>query len=91
MRIVIYRQFLDPYKTVTLGSMANLFGVSVEFIDKELSEFISSGKLNCRIDRVNGIIESNRVDNKDEIYAEIIKNGDVLLSNIQKLKRQIDI
>jgi len=91
MRIVIYQQFLDPYKSVTIKSMAELFGVGIEFIDKELSDFISSGKLNCRIDRVNGVIESNRADNKDDIYADIIKNGDILLSNMQKLKRQIDI
>lgn len=34
MRIVAYSQFLESYKTVTIKSMANAFGVSVEFIDK---------------------------------------------------------
>lgn len=34
MRVVIYSQFLESYKTVTLKNMADAFGVSVEFIDK---------------------------------------------------------
>jgi len=36
MRIKIYSQFLESYKTVRLQSMALAFGVSVEFIDKYL-------------------------------------------------------
>ena len=36
-RIVIYSQFLESYKTVKLTSMAQEFGVSVEFIDRELA------------------------------------------------------
>lgn len=34
MRIVAYSQFLESYKTVTIKSMAEAFGVSVDFIDK---------------------------------------------------------
>ena len=41
--------------------MASSFGVSVEFIDKELSNFIYAGKLSCKIDKVNNVIESNIV------------------------------
>ena len=41
MRVVIYSQFLESYKTVTLENMASSFGVSVKFIDmviKKLTE-----------------------------------------------------
>lgn len=34
MRLVIYSQFLESYKTVTLENMALAFGVSAQFIDK---------------------------------------------------------
>ena len=34
MRIVVYSQFLESYKTVTLENMAQAFGVSITFIDK---------------------------------------------------------
>ena len=36
MRIVAYSQFLESYKTVTIKSMAQAFGVSPEFIDRFL-------------------------------------------------------
>ena len=45
-------QFLDSYKSVTLSSMANAFGVSVDFIDGELVEFIVAGRLPAKIDKV---------------------------------------
>ena len=36
----------------TMSTMANAFGVSVAFIDKELSRFISAGRINAKIDKV---------------------------------------
>lgn len=51
-RVIIYSQFLESYKTVKLQSMANEFGVSVDFIDRELSELISARRLPCKIDKV---------------------------------------
>lgn len=53
-------QFLESYKSVTLESMANAFGVSPDFMDKELSDFIVAGRLTAKIDKVAGIIETNR-------------------------------
>ena len=42
-----------PYvQSVTLTAMANSFGVSPEFIDEELSKFISAGRIHCKIDKV---------------------------------------
>jgi hypothetical protein len=38
--------------SLTLANMAALFGVSVGFLDSELSRFVSSGRLNCKIDKV---------------------------------------
>ena len=48
--------------------MASAFGVSSEFLDVELSDFIYSGKLNCKIDKVSGVIESNRPNHKVELF-----------------------
>ena len=53
-------QFLDSYKSVTLDSMAQSFGVSVSFIDSELADFIVSGRLTAKIDKVAGVVETNR-------------------------------
>ena len=54
-------QFLDSYKSVTLDSMAQSFGVSVDFIDQELADFIVSNRLTAKIDKVAGVVETNRL------------------------------
>jgi 26S proteasome regulatory subunit N7 len=91
MRLVAYKQFLASYKSVTLENMAQNFGVSPEFLDKELSHFISIGKIKCKIDKVAGVIESNASDKKIESYNQMVKKGDFLLDRIQKLGRALDI
>merc|ERR1712046_188642 len=89
MRLNAYRQFLASYRSVTLQAMADEFGVTSSFIDTELSSFISSGKLTCKIDKVGGVIESNAADSRSEVYIEIIKQGDLLLNRMQKLSGAI--
>lgn len=84
MRRKAYAQLLESYKTLSLKSMADAFGVSVEFLDNDLCKFIPNKKLNCVIDRVNGIIETNRPDNKNAQYQLLIKQGDSLLTKLQK-------
>merc|ERR1719337_726360 len=91
MRLNAYRQFLASYRSVTLEAMATEFGVSASFIDAELSSFISSGKLTCKIDKVGGVIESDTADNRSSVYKEIIKQGDMLLNRMQKLSGAIDV
>ena len=34
IRVVAYTQFLEPYMSVTLESMAREFGITVDFLDK---------------------------------------------------------
>lgn len=91
MRLVAYKQFLASYKSVTIENMAENFGVGAEFLDKELSHFISIGKIKCKIDKVAGVIESNIPDKKVELYNQMLKKGDFLLDRIQKLGRALDI
>merc|ERR1719357_475526 len=91
MRIQAYSQLLESYRSLTLGYMAEAFGVSTEFIDQELSRFIAAGRLHCKIDKVNEIVETNRPDSKNWQYQETIKKGDLLLNRVQKLSRVINM
>eukprot|EP00929_Paragymnodinium_shiwhaense_P028586 TRINITY_DN1654_c0_g1_i1.p1 TRINITY_DN1654_c0_g1~~TRINITY_DN1654_c0_g1_i1.p1 ORF type:complete len:388 (+),score=131.43 TRINITY_DN1654_c0_g1_i1:67-1230(+) len=91
MRLNAFRQFLASYRSVRLDSMAQEFGVSSAFIDEELSSFISSGKLACKIDKVGGVIESNEHDARSQVYIDIIKQGDLLLNRMQKLSGALDM
>ncbi|CAB4428902.1 unnamed protein product [Rhizophagus irregularis] len=91
MRIIAYAQLLESYRSLTMESMANSFGVSEGFIDNDVSKFIAAGRLNCVIDKVNGIVETNRPDAKNAQYQQSIKQGDILLNRVQKLSRVIDV
>ena len=90
-RVIIYAQFLESYKTVRLEAMASEFGVSVNFIDRELSELIAARRLPCKIDKVEGIIETDPTDERNKYYKNALKRGDHLLNQIQKLSRAIDV
>lgn len=89
MRVKAYTQFLESYRSVQLASMATQFGVSANFLDDELSRFISTERLNCKIDKVAGIVETNRPDSKNAQYASTIKQGDLLLNRVQKLAARV--
>jgi len=71
--------------------MANAFGVTEDYLDRELSRFIYLGRLNCRIDAVGEVIETIRPDTKNAQYHNTIKQGDLLLNRIQKLSRVIHL
>ncbi|KAL2217516.1 putative proteasome regulatory particle subunit [Thermoascus aurantiacus ATCC 26904] len=84
MRLRAYQQLLQSYKVVGLASMANDFGVTVDYLDRDLAKFIAGGRIACTIDRVNGVIETNRPDSKNKQYADVVKQGDALITKLQK-------
>lgn len=90
-RVVVYSQYLQSYKSVKLHAMAAAFGVSVEFMDDELANFIVEGRLPAKIDRVDGIVSTTRPDPKNAAYQNAIRHGDHLLNKIQKLSKLVDV
>ena len=76
IRVKVYSQFLQSYKTVTMENMATVFGVSINFIDRELSNFISQGRINAKIDKVSGIIYLESLNaiimNRILIYTKLL-------------------
>ncbi|KAI9635726.1 26S proteasome subunit RPN7-domain-containing protein [Dioszegia hungarica] len=91
MRIKAYAQILESYRSLTIERMCRSFGVSEAFMDRDLSKFIASGRLQCRIDKVQGVIVTNRLEKvgKTGVYETLVKQGDVLLTEIQKLHRVV--
>ncbi|KAI0076430.1 PCI-domain-containing protein [Panus rudis PR-1116 ss-1] len=87
MRILAYSQLLESYRSLTLESLARSFGVSIDFVDNELSRFIASGRLHCTIDKVHGVVETNRPSLKNAQYETVVKQGDVLLNSVQRLSK----
>ncbi|KAI9854576.1 MAG: hypothetical protein M1824_000283 [Vezdaea acicularis] len=84
MRLRGYLQLLQSYRVVGLKNMANDFGVSVDFLDRDLAKFIAADRIPCTIDRVKGVIETNRPDDKNKQYNDVVKQGDALITKLQK-------
>lgn len=89
MRCKAYAQLLESYMALNIKSMADSFGVSVEFLDKDLGQLIPHKKLNCVVDKVNGVVVTNRPDSKNAQYQQLIKQGDALLTKLQKYSAAI--
>ncbi len=51
---------------------------------RDLAKFIAADRIPCTIDRVNKIIETNRPDDKNKQYADVVKQGDGLITKLQK-------
>ena len=84
MRLRAYAQLLQSYKVVGLRSMADSFGVGVDWLDRDLAPFIAGKRLACSIDRVRGVIETQRADDKNRQYADVVSKGDQLITKLQK-------
>lgn len=84
LRAKTYSQLLESYKSLTLKSMVQIFNINESLLEDDLCSFISKKKLNCTIDKVNGLVETKRLDNKNEQYQSLIKQGDGLLNKLQK-------
>lgn len=52
--------------------------------NRDLSKFIPNRALNCTIDKVNGVIETTRPDNKNKQYNDVVKQGDALITKLQR-------
>ncbi|PPR00378.1 hypothetical protein CVT24_004440 [Panaeolus cyanescens] len=87
MRILAYTQLLESYQSLTLKSMSEAFGVGVGWVDSDLSQFIATSRIPARIDRVNGVVETMRVGVKSGKYEEVVRRGDVLLNEVQRLSK----
>lgn len=89
LRIRAYSQMLYSYRSLSLESMAAAFGVSVGFIDRDLSRFIAAGRLDCVIDLVQGLVITNPPDLRNQQYLQLVKEADVLMGRLQKLSHLI--
>eukprot|EP01059_Diplonema_ambulator_P001056 TRINITY_DN10815_c0_g1_i1.p1 TRINITY_DN10815_c0_g1~~TRINITY_DN10815_c0_g1_i1.p1 ORF type:complete len:404 (+),score=191.53 TRINITY_DN10815_c0_g1_i1:771-1982(+) len=87
MRLLAFKQFLQSYRSVTLQSMAESFSIPIDLLDHQLSIFIASGRLSCKVDKVSGSVETAQTDSRSFQYQKLLKEGDILLNRVQRLAR----
>ena len=65
--------------------LSYLFVIKTDLVAfRDLAKFIAADRIPCTIDRVNKIIETNRPDDKNKQYADVVKQGDGLITKLQK-------
>lgn len=80
------------YYSIFSYYLFNIFYLYIyNYFYRELSRFIAAGRLHCKVDRVGGVVETNRPDSKNWQYQAMVKQGDLLLNRVQKLSRVINI
>eukprot|EP01061_Rhynchopus_euleeides_P046352 TRINITY_DN8753_c0_g2_i1.p1 TRINITY_DN8753_c0_g2~~TRINITY_DN8753_c0_g2_i1.p1 ORF type:complete len:417 (+),score=195.15 TRINITY_DN8753_c0_g2_i1:53-1252(+) len=87
MRLIAFKQFLQSYRSVTLQSMAEAFCIPIDLLDHQLSIFIASGRLGCKVDKASGSVETTQTDTRSYQYQQFLKEGDILLNRVQRLAR----
>ena len=79
-KIKMYKQLLNSYQSLDLKNMADVFGISSEYLEDDLNDFIVERRINCKIDKVSYTIIIN--EEEYDGYSEIIKEGASLLKII---------
>lgn len=78
--------------SVMLSTMAAAFGISVSMLDTEISKCIASGRISAKIDKEGDAIENSvKYDKRSNQYEEVITKGDLVLNQIQKLARSLEM
>lgn len=85
IKLRAYQQLLKSYESLSLESMSNIFGVSIEFVERDLARYIAAGRLPCKIDRVSmTVFVSEDVPNR---VNELLETGDELFQMVKKRLR----
>ncbi|EPR78698.1 26S proteasome non-ATPase regulatory subunit [Spraguea lophii 42_110] len=82
IKIRAYQQLLHSYSSINLQSMADIFQISLGYLENDLTRFIVDQKLFCSIDRTEMVVYVK--DSKIELFEKIAEKGEKLLTFIEK-------
>jgi len=78
-------QFVTPYLTVSLVSMADAFALSVPQMETTIASLISNGSLNARIDSAAKTVHVVSTERRAESFAKVADLSDTYLRDMQAL------
>lgn len=86
MKIRGYQQLLISYKSFHLHKMSEIFNVNVKHIEQDLRNFINEGRIDCIIDRIDGVVRMEEIHRNESINKTL--NGGVAI--LRDIKRSIN-
>ncbi|TBU06461.1 subunit Rpn7 of 26S proteasome, partial [Hamiltosporidium magnivora] len=83
MKSRVYQQLLLSYKSLHIETMASIFGVSVEYLEKDLIKYIVDKKVSCRIDRITMSVSACKSEIDYNSY--VVESSDEMLRMMRKI------
>jgi 26S proteasome regulatory subunit N7 len=83
MKVRAYSQLFTSYTSISLNQMADVFGVSSAYMERDISGMIVRGDLECAINRENMLVYNCVEGGKDSM--DVASLADTLSSMIQKI------
>jgi len=87
-RLVSYKQYLSSFQLVKIDAFAASFGVSNQFIEQDVSNLISAGRLDAKIDLVQNVIKVVHSTNKMSQFVDVVNQADGIVSKINTLTQR---
>ena len=94
IRTITLRQYVKPYKVIDMNEISNAFGLPLEVIETELTELITSGQINSKIDSYQKRLYSSKQNPQLEAYkkaaevgAQFIRDTEDMLLKINLMKK----
>lgn len=85
IKILTYNQLIKPYKSLSFQYIADTLDVTIEYVENDLSKYIQLGRLHCKLDIVNKLVEINLQNVNTSQLNAVLHQGDLLLSKMQHL------
>lgn len=70
------QQYVAPYKVLDMRDIATAFDITVEQVETELAQLITSGNIKAKIDSHKKLLISKKVNAQLETYQQVNKAGD---------------
>lgn len=83
MKIKGYNQLLSCYQSLHIVKMAECFNVEPDHIEEDLRNFVSEGRINCFIDKIDGIVRM-KAEKRIHDLQLLLKTGNKVLRDIKR-------
>lgn len=84
-------QYVQPYKVIEMKEIATAYGVSLDLIEQELADLITSGQLKAKIDSYKKLLHSRKDNLRAETYKQAIAVGKQFIGDTEEALLKIDL
>ena len=85
------QQYVKPYKVIDMREIAQAFGLSLDEIENNLSELITSGQIKAKIDSHKKLLISRKENVQLESYKKAVKLGQGFVRDMEDQLLKIEL